>query len=350
MMKNNNNKESVLIAKYIYKWLNEYIPSISPKSEHTKRAYEVTLSLYAKFLEEVKRISPDKISVECFSRIFIEDWIKWMKDTRGNSNETCNNRLASLKSFIKYLGSREVTMRFLVVEARDIPRLKYMRKKVHGLNKNAMKVLMSIPNLGTPYGRRCLTLISFLYGTAARISEVLSIKVNQLHLQSDKASVTIIGKGNKIRTLYLQPRVAGYLKKYLEEFHSGEINSNSYLFFSRNGGKNAKMTPEAVNKMLRKYAMQAHQECKDVPLNLHCHNLRHAKASHWLEDGMNIVQISLLLGHANLNITMVYLDITTEQESKALATLEGENNPNVSKKWKNKSQTIAALWGLKEIK
>jgi site-specific recombinase XerD len=55
------------------------------------------------------------------------------------------------------------------------------------------------------------------------------------------------------------------------------------------------------------------------------YSIEHAKASHWLEDGMNIVQISFLLGHANLQTTMMYLDITTEQASKALATLEDED-------------------------
>ena len=59
-------------------------------------------------------------------------------------------------------------------------------------------------------------------------------------------------------------------------------------------------------------------------------HLRHAKASHWLEDGMNIVQISSLLGHEQLQTTMVYLDITMEQELKALATLEDENDKTAS--------------------
>ena len=72
-----------------------------------------------------------------------------------------------------------------------------------------------------------------------------------------------------------------------------------------------------------------------MPLDLHAHQLRHAKASHLLEDGMNIVQISFLLGHEQLQTTMVYMDVTLEQKLKALATLEDENDKKVSKKWKN---------------
>lgn len=64
---------------------------------------------------------------------------------------------------------------------------------------------------------------------------------------------------------------------------------------------------------------------------------------------MNIVQISFLLGHANLHTTMVYLDITTEQESKALATLEDEGKKGIPKKWKSQSKSLAAFLGVKNI-
>ena len=95
------------------------------------------------------------------------------------------------------------------------------------------------------------------------------------------------------------------------------------------------MSAENVNKLLKRYAAIANKNCKDVPLDLHAHQFRHAKASHWLENGMNIAQISYLLGHECIQTTMVYLEITTEQESKALETLEDENQKKILKKWKS---------------
>ena len=109
------------------------------------------------------------------------------------------------------------------------------------------------------------------------------------------------------------------------------------------------MTQAAVAKMLKKYAVSGHVKNPEVPLDLHAHQFRHAKASHWLEDGMNIVQISFLLGHAQLETTMIYLDITTEQEAKAMATLESENDKKVSAKWKKTCNSITALCGLKKL-
>ncbi|MGH4138669.1 tyrosine-type recombinase/integrase [Clostridium sp.] len=189
-----------------------------------------------------------------------------------------------------------------------------------------------------------------IYSTAARIDEILSLKIDQLHLNAEKPNATIIGKGNKIRTLYLLPKAVAHLKKYLKEFHGDAPNPEAHVFYSRNIGIYGKMSQTAVNKQLKKHALAAHYVCDEVPLDLHAHQLRHAKASHWLEDGMNIVQISLLLGHEQLQTTMVYIDITIEQELKALATLEDENEKKVSKKWKSGKGGLAEFCGVKSMK
>lgn len=218
------------------------------------------------------------------------------------------------------------------------------------MSKKAIKSLMLVPDVSTKTGRRDLVLMVVLYCTAARIDEILSLKINQLHLNVDKPYITVIGKGLKIRTLYILPKAAAHLKKYLEEYHPVNPNPDAYIFYSKHKGIFEKTSPEGVNKQLKKYAIIAHNVCNEVPIDLHAHQIRHAKASHWLEDGMNIVQISFLLGHANLHTTMVYLDITTEQESKALATLEDENKKDIPKKWKSQSKNLVAFLGVKNIK
>ncbi len=75
-----------------------------------------------------------------------------------------------------------------------------------------------------------------------------------------------------------------------------------------------------MQNALKICAETAHESCPEVPLDAHAHQFRHAKASHWLEDGINVVQVSFLLGHKQLETTMRYLDITTEDKIKALAT------------------------------
>ncbi len=75
-------------------------------------------------------------------------------------------------------------------------------------------------------------------------------------------------------------------------------------------------------------------------------HFRHAKASHWIEDGINVVQVSFLLGHEQLETTMRYLDITTKEKAKALATLESESQKSIPKKWKNSDGTLKDFCGL----
>jgi len=106
------------------------------------------------------------------------------------------------------------------------------------------------------------------------------------------------------------------------------------------GGKYVKMTELAIDKRLKMYGKKAHEICVDVPLTIHAHQFRHGKASHWIEDGLNVLQVSFLLGHKHLETTMVYLDITTEDKAKALAMLENENDKKITKKWKNLNGTL----------
>ncbi len=342
--------EAIVIARHISDFLNTYAPSQKTASMHTLKSYQTSLALYVGFLESIKGITQTSLNGKCFERPFIEEWLGWLAANRGCSPETCNNRLASLRVFLKYIGSRDIQFLYLFNDASAIDRRKCQKKKVKGLSRDAVKALMAGPDTKTASGRRDLTFMILLYGTAARLDEMLSLKAAQLHLEQDRPSATIIGKGSKVRTLYLLPRVVAHLRKYMKEFHGPDPNPESYVFYSRNTGSTGKLTQPAIAKMLKKHAKTAHEICPDVPLTLHAHQFRHAKASHWLEDGMNIVQISFLLGHEQLQTTMVYLDITIEQEAKALATLESENDKKIQPKWKNPSGTLTDFCGVRPMK
>jgi site-specific recombinase XerD len=343
-------EEAVMIARHMNTFLYEYVPSQKSRSSHTLRSYSYALTLYVGFLETGKGIHAGNLHRECFSREYIEEWLVWLMEKRGCSPETCNNRLSSLRAFLKYLGIREISFLYISEDASWIPRRRETHKKVKGMSKKAVQALLSAPDLSTKAGRRDLALIVIMYGTAARMDELLSMKIGHLHLDTKKPNVSIIGKGCKIRTLYLLPKAVAHLRKFLKEFHGDRPKSESYVFYSRNIGPAGKMSQPAVNQQLKKHAQTAHALCNEVPLDLHAHQIRHAKASHWLDDGMNIVQISFLLGHEQLQTSMVYLDITTEQEAKALATLEDENDNSVSKKWKNDTGSLAEFCGVKTMK
>ena len=342
--------ESLSLARHINAFLNEYAPSQKTESAHTLKAYNDTLSLYIGFLESKKGVGPGKLDAECFGVPVIEEWLVWLMESRSCGPETCNNRLASLRAFLKYLGGRDVSYLCLSQAASRIKRKKAFAKKVTGMSKKAVGVLLGTPDPTTKTGRRDIALMVVMYSTAARMDEILSMKIEQLHLDDDKPSVTVIGKRGKIRTLYLLPKATAHLKAYVKDAHGGTPDPSSFVFYSRNTGPTGKMTQNAVNKQLHKHAQTANAVCGDVPIDTHAHRLRHAKASHWLEDGMNIVQISFLLGHAQLQTTMVYLDITTEEEAKALATLEDDDDKSEPKKWRDSNGKPSSFCGVRAMK
>ena len=339
------NSDAAVLSRYVSDFLYDYAPNHLTQSECTLKSYKDALTLFVRFLED-ESIAPTTFTKVCFERKSIENWIRWLKDKRGCSPDTCNVRLASIRTFLEFVGSRDVGLMYLYQEAKAIKRQKCARKKVSGLTRDAVSEMLSLPDTATSIGKRDLVLMILLYATAGRLDEILSIKISQLRLNVKKPHVAIIGKGDKTRTLYLLPRAVSHIEKYIRDVHGNPADPRAYLFYSRVGGKYAKITQPAIGKRLKKYAAVAHERCPDVPLNIHAHQFRHGKASHWIEDGLNVLQVSFLLGHEQLETTMVYLDITTEEKAKALATLESENDKKVSKKWKTASGSLTSFCGL----
>ncbi len=338
--------DAVKLSRYISEFLYDYAPNFLTYSPHTIKSYQNTLTLYITFLENEGVLPPD-FSREHFERKYIEKWLVWLSQARNCCPDTCNVRLGALRVFLEYLSTKDIALLYLYHEAKMIKRLKCAKKKVNGLSKNAVAAIMNEPDLKTKTGRRDLTLLMLLYGTAARIGEILSLRVGSVHLNTPKPYVNLYGKGGKMRTAYLLPRITNNLTGYLKEFHGAKPDPNAYLFYSRVGEDRGMLTETAIDKRIKKYAISAHKKCEEVPVNTHAHQFRHAKASHWLEDGMNVVQVSFLLGHENLETTMKYLDITTEDKVRALATLEGEKKRSIPKRWKSSGGTLLDYLGLK---
>ena len=116
------------------------------------------------------------------------------------------------------------------------------------------------------------------------------------------------------------------------------------MFYSRNHPPGLRqLSQDAVSKMLRKHAAKARDRCPHVPLDVTAHRFRHARATHWLEGGMNVAQISLLLGHSTIQTTMAYLDVTVAAEEQAMQTLVRAPQ---EKRWKGANARLTVACGL----
>ena len=151
-----NNDEALEICKYISTYISDYISSHLTSSDNTFRSLEMALTLYIEYLESVHNITPNNLSCTCFENKYIEGWLKWLSTERKSSPDTCINRLACLRTFLKYLASRNLKYQYLSLSASDIPRRKCVKKKVNGLSKSAVKTILAQPDMRTKTGIRDL--------------------------------------------------------------------------------------------------------------------------------------------------------------------------------------------------
>ncbi len=353
MKTKNNTKRDITqqancLAHYTHDWINIHVPSLKTSSKHTERSYRLSLALYAKFLESVKGITPFNLNSDCFSVEVLDEWRIWLKAKRCVCNGTCNNRMAAVKSLLEYIGGRDPAFSYLHIRASEhIHPLKEPKRKVTGMSRQAVQTIFAVPDIKTRIGFRDLVLMMLSYGVAARIDEILSLKIADIHLKAKNPFVILHGKGGKIRSIYLQKLLVEWLIRYLNLFHGENLKSDGFLFYSPCHGIRDKLTQPAVSKRLKLYAKIAHEKCDEVPLDLHSHLWRHSMACHWREDNINIVEIKELMGHSSLQSTMIYQDITEEQKRAAIETLEDTVTKAMKKKWKLfENKGVAAMFGL----
>jgi site-specific recombinase XerD len=347
MRKSNN--PSIVIARLINYWLNDYLLNRNIVSNQTVKGYNETLTSFLNFLENEKSIDGVSFSPEAFCVKNIEDWLIYQKDVKGNKPSSCNTRLGSIRTFLKFVAKEDRSLAYLYFESKGIQKMIVPKTKIEGISKEAMKILLNTPDRSTKTGRCYLTLFTTMYNTGVRMDEIISLQVNNLFFDTKYPCIRVIGKGSKIRTLSIFPKTVGLLKNHLRENHGSTLLPNSYVFYSRNTGFNGKLSQNAVNKQLKKYAKQAHEKCNEIPINFHAHQIRHSISTHLLENGMNIVQISELLGHSSIQTTMVYLGITMKMKQEACEIMEDPDIKKIPKKWKN-DKSLIKLSGIKDKK
>lgn len=341
IMKQKTKNTTSPLNRYVFDWVMTYLPKQRLESLKTQRSYKLSIKLFLDYLEN-KGIT--NLTLTCLEPDVINGWIRWMLEKRGNCAQTCNTRLAALKSFIKYIGMRDATMKSLYYDTLEyVENVKAPKRKIHGFSRAAISALFTIPDKSKK-GIRDLAFMVLLYGAALRLDEILSIQIKHLHLDVDNPFVTIIGKRNILRSPFLLSGVVKHINRYISIYHDESPDPEDFLFYSPCANSRGKLSQESMRKRVKQIASKAHEICSEVPLSLHPHQFRHARAQHMLEDGISIAELSKYLGHANIDTTMIYLDVSIEQMKKALEKLESESNiPKIEKSWKGKSSEIAEL-------
>ena len=198
----------------------------------------------------------------------------------------------------------------------SIPVKKTAKPTVNYLTVDAVKTILAMPDISTAYGMRDLALLGLLYDTGARVSELIRLRPKDLRLAAPPV-VSILGKGRKSRQCPLSSEMANHLIKYLSAWGlDAPAKSDHPLFVSHNAEK---LTRAGVAYILQKYVSAAHEKDTGIiPATVSPHMLRHSKAMHLLQAGVNLVYIRDWLGHSSVKTAEIYARADSEMKRAAL--------------------------------
>jgi site-specific recombinase XerD len=318
---------AVALRKYLF----EFLPEQKGLSKNTIQSYADSLSLFLGFCESELHLKRERIEVTDISREHVERFLDWIENTRKVSVATRNNRRVALNGFFKYLQYLNPGYVLLCQQILSIPGKKDKKQTVRHLPVEAVQVILKQPKLTDRSGRRDFAILCLMYESGARVSEIVDLRVGDIFFDRSGTTVRLLGKGRKTREVPLVDDVAAFLKKYLvDEKTTRPCGKEAPLFCNRN---NVKMTRAGISYVLDKYVASARGSRPELfPERVHPHILRHSRAMHWLESGIDLYYIKDLLGHSDIVTTEVYAQINTAMKRKVLEAVHEpiEGNPQAS--------------------
>lgn len=320
-------------AHCLFSYLTMYLPGQAGLSENTIMAYRDTFKLLLYYAEQVKHKKPERLALKDFNAEFVKDFLQWLEQERGCCIATRNQRLAAIRAFAKYARTQYPDYLLESQKIMDTRAKKRPSPQMEYLSADVVSEIIQQIDTSDRYGRRDMLLICLLYDSAARVQEICDLTVRDVRLQKPYC-VTLCGKGEKTRTVPIMQKTAEYLAAYLAENKlTSPERSDLPLFFNHKGEK---LTRAGVTYILKKYCSAARSENPKIPTKISPHTLRHSKAMHMLQAGVNLVYIRDFLGHAHVETTEIYARADTEMKRKAIETARIPIDPGLPSWTENK--------------
>jgi len=306
-------------AKYLENFFIKYLIGECGSSRHTIRAYRDSFTLLLTFMKQVKHVDADRLELKHLNRNIILDFLLWLEREHGNGISTRNQRYAAIRSFFKYLQYEEPTRIGEWQNIRSIKLKKNINRTIDYLSIDAIKLLLGqIPD-NTRSSKRDLAMLALLYDSGARVQELIDLTPSCIRFEIPY-NIRLTGKGNKQRIVPLQKEQINLLDQYIEDYGLRLPERElSPLFFNRVGEK---LTSAGITYVLNKYINSAkliNPELFPSIVSPHC--LRHSKAMHLLQSGINLVYIRDFLGHKSIQTTEIYARADSKQKREALESV-----------------------------
>lgn len=306
------------LRPFLTKYL-EYCEIERNFSPYTIKMYDFYLNGFLSFLQallknnevEIKNISSENVRKY---RLYLNRKVigtsvnNNSKSNRNYRTSTQKTFLVALRAFLKYL---------IVIEKIEVlPPDEIILGKSEGripkfLQDDQLKSIFSVQNVNKRSGIRDKAILLLLYSTGLRVSELVSLNVSDVNLKTGEFAV--IGKGRKVRTVYLNETAKSALQKYIN------VRKDTFkpLFLRYSGrelenidedGENLRLTVRSIQRLVKKYALNAGISVDATP-----HTLRHSFATSLLSQGADLRSVQELLGHSNLSTTQIYTHVTNKK-------------------------------------
>jgi len=264
-------------------------------SGHTIVAYNTDLGQFVHFMKEsvgdfdFKKVTPRNV----------RSWIIFMME-EGVSARSINRKIATLKSFYKYLMKQEL-MDVSPVQLVTTP--KVGKKLPTFVQKENLDQLLDLDLFNHDYeGVRDKLIVSLLYGTGIRLAELKNLQTKDL--DTIGSTIKVLGKRNKERIVPYPRSINGIIKDYFE-LRKEIVGNNQFLFLTSDGEQ---VYDKLIYRVVKKHLGMVTTMSKKSP-----HILRHSFATHLLNNGADLNAVKELLGHSNLSATQVYTHTTFEK-------------------------------------
>jgi site-specific recombinase XerD len=270
--------------------------SLTGVSEHTRRAYTHDVDEFVAWCERGGCPIAADLDHRALRRYFS------YLQTRGFGKATISRKAASVHAYVRFLRRHGVVTRDVAARLRTARGPKKLPRVPRQDDALAMLDRVAAGDPEDPRTLRDAALLELLYGAGLRVSECCGLDVDAVDLR--RATVTVLGKGSKVRRLPLGRPACDAVAAYLGNARSDLIHEpTSALFVNARGHR---MTPRDARRVLARYPLADGR-------TLHPHSLRHAYATHLLEGGADLRAVQELLGHADVGTTQVYTHVTRDR-------------------------------------
>jgi site-specific recombinase XerD len=286
----------------------EYLDVEKGLSLKTQETYSRLLEKFFDFLKQknLENIKPSQLTEkEIFEyRIFLS---RKLNQKKQNLKKTTQNLyLIVLRNFLKFLVEKGIET--FPPEKVKLIKIKEGEKMVKFLTLEQVKKILEAPDTSNIVGLRDRAILEVLFSTGLRVGELINLNVTDVKIdkKTKDLEIVVVGKGKRLRPVYLSQRAVKWLREYLEKRNDKE----KALFISYRGRKkeDRRLSIRSVENIVKKYAILA-----GLPFFVVPHTLRHSFATDLLSKGVDLREIQEFLGHKNISTTQIYAHLTSKK-------------------------------------